>query len=271
MVLVPTPIGNLDDLTLRAIAELRRADVVAAEDTRRSKTLLTHHGIPTELVRLDAHTAHERAPALLAQHERVAFVSDAGAPGISDPGAELVEIAIAGGHAVEALPGPTALVPALVLSGLPTARFAFEGFLPRKGSVRRERLGEIAARAVPTVLFESPRRLASTLEDLAGVAGVDRRASVSRELSKLHEETLRGTLGELAERFAADPARGEIVVVVGPADPRSDEEAERQRQRDTARALASAGIGGRALRDALMALGVPRNEAYRLALESDAT
>lgn len=266
LVLVPTPIGNLDDLTFRARDELRRADVVAAEDTRRSGRLLAHYGIDTEMVRLDAHTARERAPRLLDEHARLAFVSDAGSPGISDPGAELVEMALAGGHRVEALPGATALVPALVLSGLPTARFAYEGFLPRKGAARRRRLEAIASRAATTVLFESPRRVLATLRELATYCGEERRASVSRELSKLHEETRRGTVAELVEHFDATPPRGEIVVVIGPAAERGDTDAENARHHATARALRSAGIDGRTLRDALVALGVPRNDAYRLAL-----
>jgi 16S rRNA (cytidine1402-2'-O)-methyltransferase len=163
LTLVPTPIGHLGDITVRALDVLRAADVIAAEDTRRSRTLLDRYAITTPLVRLDAHTIAARAPRLLREHAHVAFVTDAGTPGISDPGAELVRLALDLGAHVEALPGPTAFVPALVLSGLPVARFTFEGFLPRRGRDRRERLAEIARREPTTVLYESPHRLAATL------------------------------------------------------------------------------------------------------------
>lgn len=264
LVLVPTPIGNLADMTHRAVAELRGADVVAAEDTRRSRVLLDHYGVTTRLERLDAHTIAARAPALLEAHAHVAFVTDAGSPGISDPGAELVRLALDMGATVEALPGPTALVPAIVLSGLPTARFTFEGFLPRKGSERARRLAGIAASGATSVLYEAPQRLAATLGDLARACGPGRPASVSRELTKLHEETVRGPLGEVAVAFAGRDVRGEIVVVIGPA-PEPPPAAE-ERPAELAEALAGAGVRGRLLQSALVALGVPRNEAYRLAI-----
>lgn len=261
--LVPTPIGNLGDITLRALEVLRGADAVAAEDTRRTRVLLDHFDIAAELERLDAHTMAARAPAWLARGERLAYLTDAGTPGISDPGAELVRLALARGVEVEVLPGATAFVPALVLSGLPTARFTFEGFLPRKGSARHRRLAAVAAASATTVLYEAPARLAATLADLAAVCGDDRDASVSRELTKRFETTERGTVRELAARFAAEPARGEVVVVIAPA-PEADAPPEGA---EPARALASAGVRGRTLRRALEALGVPRNEAYALALE----
>lgn len=276
LVLVPTPIGNLDDITLRALDALRDAEVVAAEDTRRSGGLLAHHGITTPLVRLDAHTVRSRAPAILAKHERVAYVSDAGSPGVSDPGAELVRLALSHGAHVEALPGATAFVPALVLSGLPVARFTFEGFLPRKGGDRTRRLGRIARRDHPSVLYESPHRLAATLDDVAGACGGTRAASVSRELTKRFEQTVRGSLAELAAWAHAHPPRGEMVVVIGPRDAPDDGVGEdaggsRRDAADTAMRLASAGVRGRTLADALRALGVPRNEAYRAAQEADRT
>ncbi|MBW6457066.1 MAG: 16S rRNA (cytidine(1402)-2'-O)-methyltransferase, partial [Trueperaceae bacterium] len=217
LTLVPTPIGHLDDITLRALAVLRSADVVAAEDTRRSRVLLDRHGITTPLVRLDAHTIAARGPTVLAGHHHVAYVTDAGTPGISDPGAELARLAIGLGVRVEALPGPTAFVPALVLSGLPVHRFAFEGFLPRKGRDRRARLAAIAERDHTTALYESAVRLAATLADLAAACGPERPAAVARELSKRFETVERGALAALQATFAATPARGEIVVVVGPA------------------------------------------------------
>jgi 16S rRNA (cytidine1402-2'-O)-methyltransferase len=265
--LVPTPIGHLQDVTLRALDTLRAADVVAAEDTRRSRVLLDRHGIQTRLTRLDAHTIAARAPALLRQHRHVAFVTDAGTPGISDPGAELVALARDLGVDVEVLPGPTAFVPALVLSGLPAARFTYEGFLPRRGRERRERIAAIATRDHPTIVYEAPTRLLASLRDMASACGEARGAAVSRELTKLHEETLRGTLGELVAHFEAKPARGEIVLVIGAAEaartvadaPAIDAEALAER-------LASAGRWGRDLRADLVAAGVPRDVAYALAV-----
>jgi len=265
LTLVPTPIGNLGDMTYRAVEVLKAADVVAAEDTRHSRVLLEHYGVGTPLARLDAHTIAARGPALLERYARVAYVTDAGSPGISDPGAELVRLAIQLGLRVEALPGPTAVVPAVVLSGLPTARFTFEGFLPRKGGDRDRRLRGVAVSSATSALYEAPRRLSATLADLVQACGGDRPASVSRELSKLHEETVRGTLAELEAHFRGREARGEVVIVVAPAP--EVETGDGAGPTRTAGALAGAGVRGRLLRDALIALGVPRNEAYRLALE----
>jgi 16S rRNA (cytidine1402-2'-O)-methyltransferase len=267
LILVPTPIGALNDITLHALEVLRSAEAVACEDTRRSGKLLARHGISARLERLDAHTVEARGPALLAAHDTLAYLSDAGTPGISDPGADLVRLALAAGHDVDVLPGPTAFVPALILSGLPVARFAFEGFLPRKGAERKRRLADLARRDHATALYEAPGRVAATLADLAEACGGDRQASVSRELSKLHEETRRGDLATLAAEAAERPARGEHVVVIAPA-PEPAAEAGRTWADDTAAALRGAGLEGRTLRDALQALGVPRNEAYRLALDA---
>lgn len=273
LTLVPTPIGNLGDISRRALEVLAAADVVAAEDTRHSRKLLDHYAIATPLERLDAHTMAARARPLLERHGWVAYVTDAGTPGISDPGADLVRIALEAGVDVEALPGATAFVPALVLSGLPTARFAFEGFLPRKGGERRRRIARIAARSATTLLYEAPVRLAATLRDLAEACGGDRSASVSRELTKLHEETARGSLDALVRRFTANAARGEVVIVIGPAPERDTGEDDVGRSLaevgagELATRLAAVGIRGRLLRDALTALGAPRNLAYRLALE----
>ncbi|NLG09734.1 MAG: 16S rRNA (cytidine(1402)-2'-O)-methyltransferase [Deinococcales bacterium] len=266
LTLVPTPVGNLGDVTQRALEVLALADVVAAEDTRHSRALLDRYGIEAQLERLDAHTMEARAPGLLERYPHVAYVTDAGTPGISDPGGDLVRIALELGVAVEVLPGATAFVPALVESGLPTARFTFEGFLPRKGGERKRRLEAIAAATATSVLYESPNRLAATLADLAAACGEARAASVSRELSKLHHETRRGSLEALAAHFAATPPRGEIVVVVGPA-PQPDAGEQAADLALTAERLAGAGVRGRLLRDALSALGAPRNEAYRLALD----
>jgi 16S rRNA (cytidine1402-2'-O)-methyltransferase len=270
LTLVPTPIGHLGDVTMRALDVLREADVVAAEDTRRSRTLLDRYEIVTPLVRLDVHRIPTHGRAVLAAHAHVAYVTDAGSPGISDPGADLVRLALGLGVAVDALPGPTAFVPALVLSGLPVHRFTFEGFLPRKGRERRERLAEIAQRTITSVLYEAPPRLVATLVELRDVAGEDRAAAVARELTKRFEETVRGSLAELVEHFTAAPARGEIVVVVGPAavpaaatagTSLSGHEAEA-----LARELAAGGAWGRDLRAALEAAGIGRDVAYDLAV-----
>ncbi|ABF45933.1 Tetrapyrrole methylase family enzyme [Deinococcus geothermalis DSM 11300] len=264
--LVPTPVGHLGDLTFRAVEVLRACDAVACEDTRRTGALLAHLGIGKPLVRLDAHTMH-RAPQVLETYPRLAYVSDAGTPGISDPGTELVRAAVAAEIPVEVLPGATAFVPALVLSGLPAARFTFEGFLPRAGRERRERLAAIAARSETTVLYESPHRLAATLADLAGVCGETRSASVTRELSKKFEETVRGTLAELTARFAGG-VRGEIVVVVAgrPAGEAVAGE-ESPDHAALARTWAQAGKGAREIRELLMAQGLRKNDAYALALQ----
>lgn len=264
--LVPTPIGNLGDITLRALEILRAADAVAAEDTRRSRVLLRHFGIDKPLVRLDAHTIRDRARGVLERHPRLAYVSDAGSPGLSDPGAELVAVALEMGGTVEALPGPTALVPALVLSGLPAGRFSFHGFPPRSGRERRERLAEIAASALTSVLYESPHRLRATLEDLAAVCGPDRPCAVARELTKLHEEVYRGSLAAAALHFSGE-VRGEVVIVVGgaPAEVNADNGAEHEAM---AREWALAGGSARDIRRRLAEAGLERNRAYALALEA---
>ena len=225
LVLVPTPIGNLEDITLRALRVLREADVIAAEDTRHSRTLLNHFQIDKPLVRLDAHTIPARGDAVLSEHERVAFVTDAGTPGLSDPGADLLQIALRRGDTVEVLPGPTALIPALVLSGLPLGSFTFLGFLPRKGAARRSVLSQIAKGDVTLAFYESPKRLVATLEDLREACGDERRVSVSRELSKRFETTYRGTLDEVRTQLSEGEVRGEVVVVVSP-NPQPAQEAD---------------------------------------------
>lgn len=263
--LVPTPVGNLGDITLRALEVLRAADAVACEDTRRTGALLTHLGIKKPLVRLDAHTMG-RAPQVLERYARLAYVSDAGTPGISDPGAELVAAALAADVPVEALPGATAFVPALVLSALPTGRFTFEGFLPRSGRDRKERLSALAARAETTVLYESPHRLHATLADLQGACGPDRAASVTRELTKRFEETVRGTLAELAARFESG-VRGEIVVVVA-GRPEGEPVGAEVDHAARARELAAQGLSTRDIRDLLIREGLRKNDAYALALQA---
>lgn len=220
LILAATPIGNLGDASRRLIETLERVEVVAAEDTRTTLQLMRVLGITNRprLVALHEHNERERAAELVAQagEQDVLLVSDAGMPAVSDPGFVLVQAAIAAGVAVTALPGPSAVLTALALSGLPTDRFAFEGFLPRKG--RLAALRALAAEPRTLVFFESPHRVADALRDLAEAFGAERPAAVCRELTKLHEEVARGTLAELAERFA-EGSRGEIVLVVGGAAP----------------------------------------------------
>lgn len=264
--LVPTPIGNLQDITERALHVLKSADVVAAEDTRRTRAMLREFGITAEIVRLDVHTMPQRGPRLFENSDInwLAYVSDAGTPGISDPGLELIHLAQRYGVTYEVLPGPTAFVPALVLSGFPTARFTFEGFLPRKGSERTRRIAAIAERTITTVLYESPQRLLGTLTDLQGVLSADREVSVSREISKLFEETKRGTTAELLEYFAAG-TKGEIVVVISPLARSTANETADHPAATLAQAAHEAGLAGRNLRTFLTNMGVARNEAYELA------
>lgn len=226
LVLVGTPIGNLGDLSPRAVAELARADAVACEDTRRTGRLLAHIGVRAPvLIVVNDHTELARIDEIvsrLQRGERVALVTDAGMPGISDPGERLVRAAVDEGLTVEVVPGPSAPIAALAASGLPTGRFVFEGFLPRKGSGRTQRLHELRGERRTIVLFESPHRLVRTLHDLAESCGGDRRIALARELTKLHEETWRGTVAEAIERADEVEPRGEYVVIVDGA-PEPDE------------------------------------------------
>ena len=268
LILVATPIGNLGDLSPRAATTLAAADVVACEDTRRTGRLLQHAGVDgARLLRVDAHTEDRVAARIVAHLDEgrtVAMVTDAGTPGISDPGERLVRRVLNAGHRVSVIPGPTAPVAALVASGLATNRWCMEGFLPRKGSARVARLAELGVEDRTIVLFESPRRLAATLGDLAGALGGDRSVAVARELTKLHEETWRGTLAGAVDHYVEAP-KGEVVIVVAGAPP-SDEP-------DDQRVLAvvtEARSGGASTRDAadeaVRRLGVSRRRAYRLAL-----
>ena len=213
---VPTPVGNLEDITQRALNVLKNADVVLAEDTRTSGALLKHYGISARLCAHHKFNEHQTADAFasrMAAGETMALVSDAGTPAISDPGYMLVRACAEKDVEVVCLPGPTAFVPALVDSGLPCERFTFEGFLPQKKG-RATRLAALAEEERTMVFYESPYRVARTLQQFAEVFGSDRRASASREISKLHEETVRGTIGELAAHFAENEPRGEFVIVV---------------------------------------------------------
>ncbi len=214
--LVPTPIGHLEDITLRALRTLREVDIILAEDTRKTGILLKHYDIRKPLRSHHAFNEHQAVDALVAQlqsGQTMALVSDAGTPAISDPGYLLVRACLAAGVALECLPGPTALIPALVKSGLPTDRFAFEGFLPVKKG-RQTRLTALVTDPRTLVFYESPHRLLRTLQQLAEVFGAERRASVSRELTKIHEETINGTLSTLAAHYSEKNVKGEIVLVV---------------------------------------------------------
>ncbi|MDW3217702.1 MAG: 16S rRNA (cytidine(1402)-2'-O)-methyltransferase [Acidimicrobiales bacterium] len=268
LVLVATPIGNLGDLAPRAVEALRSAALICCEDTRRTGRLLAHAGVSgVRLRRVDEHTeagAVDEVVALLAGGDDVALVSDAGTPGVSDPGARLVSAVLAAGHEVTTVPGPVAGIAALVASGFATDRFVFEGFLPRKGGERARRLDEIVAEERTVVLYESPKRLGATLRDLAVAAGVARRAVVAREITKLHEEFVRGTLGELRDRYDTAP-KGEVVIVIegaAPAAPASDDE--------IVEALTARLDAGATVRDAVdevaARLAVSRRRTYDLAL-----
>lgn len=215
--LIPTPVGNLGDMTYRSVQILQEVDLIACEDTRTSGVLLSHYGISSWKTSFHIHNEHNKAERLAEQMLdglRVALVTDAGTPGISDPGYLLVRAAIDAGIPVECLPGATAFVPALAASGLPCDRFVFEGFLPAKKG-RRTRLDQLASESRTLILYESPHRIIRTLRDLAGTLGGDRRACVARELTKQFEEYLRGTLQELHDDLAArTKVKGEIVLIV---------------------------------------------------------
>lgn len=214
--IVPTPIGNLEDMTFRAVRVLKEADVILAEDTRTSSVLLRHYDIHTPLRAHHKNNEHKTVEGIVRELEGgavMALVSDAGTPGISDPGFMLSRACRAAGIEVECLPGPTAFVPAMVASGLPCDRFVFEGFLPVKKG-RATRLAELAEDPRTVIIYESPLRLERTLRQLAEAFGPDRKAAVAREISKLHEENRPGTLSELSEHYALNKARGEIVIVI---------------------------------------------------------
>lgn len=231
LVLVSTPLGNLGDLSPRAVATLQGCALICCEDTRHSGKLLAHAGVAgVRLAVANEHTEHDRTAEVLrvlAEGHDVGVVTDAGTPGISDPGMRLVRAAIDAGFAVSAVPGPAALVMALVVSGLDTTRFAFEGFLPRSGSERAERIAEVAAERRTVVLYEAPHRIERTITDLRDACGGTRRVALARELTKLHEEVWRGTLADAVGHLAGDRARGEYAVVVegAPAPEPADDDA----------------------------------------------
>lgn len=268
LAIVATPIGNADDITLRALAALAAADVIACEDTRVTAKLLARHEIMTACLPYHDHNAERVRPILierLKSGESVALVSDAGTPLISDPGYKLVRAAIAEGIPITALPGASAALNALVLSGLPTVRFLFEGFLPAKAAARRARLAELAPLAATLVFLEGPSRLAFSLADMADVLG-GRAAAVAREMTKMFEEVRRGVLADLARHYAeAGPPKGEVTVVVAPPAQSTAEISEAELDQMLVAALARA-----SLRDAVecvvRATGVPHRRVYAHAL-----
>ena len=268
--LVATPIGNLADITLRAISVLARADVILCEDTRHSRTLLTHFGIDATTRPYHEHNAARERPRVLADlaaGRRVALISDAGTPLVSDPGFKLVRACIEAGYRVEALPGPSAALSALSVAGLPTDAFFFGGFLPPKSAARRTRIAELKLAPATLVFFEAPSRVAETVADLAAVLGA-RPAALARELTKLHEEVLRTSLPQLAEQLAEKPVKGEAVIVVGPPQAGEVTDAEIAARLDTA-------LRDMSLRDAAKmvaeTLGVPKTRVYDLGVRRERT
>jgi 16S rRNA (cytidine1402-2'-O)-methyltransferase len=267
--LVSTPIGNLSDLSPRAADTLRSVDRILAEDTRRSRLLAEHVGSRAPLVSLHAHNERERTELVLgwlAAGESLALVSDAGTPLVSDPGARLVSATLQAGHSVVPVPGPSAVLAALVASGFPSERFTFLGFPERKGKGRRRLLERVASAQETVILFESPQRLVQLLDALAGACGSARRVAVARELTKLHEEVLHGTLAEISTYYRENPPRGEVTLVVEPApepDATSDEHL------DEARGLAAELLGrgerpSQVAKEVTERLDLARNAAYRI-------
>jgi 16S rRNA (cytidine1402-2'-O)-methyltransferase len=264
--LVATPIGNLGDITLRALAVLARADTIYCEDTRHSRTLMAHFGIRASLKPYHDHNAEQQRPYILAQLAAggaVALISDAGTPLISDPGYKLAVATLNAGHRVFAIPGPSALLAGLSVAGLPTDQFLFAGFLPQRAGARQARIADLASVPMTIVVYEAPQRIAQSLHDLAQGLG-PRPAALARELTKVHEEVLRGPLDELARGVTQTLARGEMVLIIGPPESSSASEAE------IAAALAQA-MEAASLRDASRlvaeALKVPKARVYEIGLK----
>ncbi len=274
--LIATPIGNSSDITLRALDVLTRAEVLAAEDTRQTRKLMEIHGIDLggrSLVSYHDRNGPQRRPQImewLAAGKSVAYASDAGTPLIADPGYRLVEAALAEGREVHPVPGASAVLTALSIAGLPTDRFMFAGFLPPKQAARRRALGELASVPASLVFYESPRRLAAALEDMADILGVERRAAVARELTKKFEEVHRDTLGALASAYTTPP-KGEIVIVVGPPVPVQGENLEKSMDQELKEELQTQSLKI-AVQRVTEKLGLPRKQVYAraLALSRDA-
>ncbi len=268
LVLVATPIGNLGDLSPRAVDTLSQSSLILCEDTRHSGKLLSHAGISgVRLAVCNEHTENERSRevlSLLDADETVTLITDAGTPGISDPGSRLVRAAIDSGHVVSAVPGPAAFVMALVISGFDTSRFGFEGFLPRSGRQRSARLAAIAAEPRTTVIYEAPHRIERTIADLAAACGGERGVAVARELTKIYESVWRGSLEEAVAQLAATAPRGEYVIVLKGAPPRGEV------SDDEIRSALHRALEGHSRKDAVETvvgqLEVPKRRVYDLAL-----
>lgn len=268
--IVATPIGNLEDITLRAIRVLKEVDLIAAEDTRRTAILLRHYGIETPLTSLHDHNEREKSGSLvsrLLQGSSIAYVSDAGTPGISDPGYVFLREALANSIEVVTIPGPSSVVAALSISGLPMDRFSFIGFPPPRAAKRRQFLESVKERTETLVFFESPRRVQAILRDMLEILG-NREITISRELTKIHEETLRGTLSAVLERIADTPVRGEVTMVLA-----GNREGPRQQQPEALWALFQDALrdGATSTRDGVARVaretGMPKKDVYRVVLE----
>ena len=268
---VATPIGNLDDVSVRTIAALRGADLVLAEDTRHTGRLLARLGVESPQLSYHEHNERERVGEIVRRlrgGETVALVSDAGTPAVSDPGYRLVRACLDAGLRVEPVPGPSAALAALVVAGLPTDRFTFEGFLPRKASTRRERLEELAAEPRTMVLFVSPHRASADLTDLAAVLGQDRPATLARELTKLHEDVVPGTLATLAAHVQGG-VRGELTLVVGGAPEQAAAALDAATLASRVRELVATGMTKKEATAAVArATGVPKREVYQAVLDA---
>lgn len=268
--LVATPIGNLDDMSPRAVEVLRAADIIMCEDTRHSGKLLSHFGISgARLVVANDHTEHDATNEMntaLADGKTVAVITDAGTPAVSDPGERLVRAAVEAGHAVHAVPGPAAFVMAATISGLPTGRIAFDGFLPRSGAERRNALTEIVHERRTTVIYEAPHRLVRTVEDLRGACGGSRRVAIARELTKMHEDVWRGTLEQAVDHVRSVEPRGEYAIVVEPAHQDTAEITDGAIAAELRLRLAAGVTKRDAVDEVTTALGLSRNRVYAVSL-----
>ncbi len=274
LTIVATPIGNLGDITPRAAEALAQADTIAAEDTRRTLQLLNYLGIKNNLISYYRHNEEARVDqmlSLLEQGQNIALVSDAGTPGISDPGQVLIQAATEAGYQVTMAPGPAACIEALVLSGLPTDRFVFEGFLPMNKKNRRTRMQQLEKETRTMVFYEAPHKLVNTLEDMVNTWGGDRRIALCREMTKIHEEIIRTTIGAALEMYAQQPPKGEYVLVVaGGEEPGEPEEITTETIVDAIRRYMDGGMRLKeASKEAAKELGIPAREAYQVFLSEE--
>ena len=267
--IVATPIGNLSDASARSIELLGAVDGILAEDTRRTRKLLAHYDLRTSVTSLHEHNEASRIPRVVARldgGEDLALVSDAGTPLLSDPGERLVRAVLDAGHTVVPVPGPSAILSALMGAGFSTVPFNFHGFVPRKNKLRQAMLEQVAAALETSVIFESPERVAALLQDLVGFVADDRQVVVAREMTKIHEEFFRGTMAEAARYYAENKARGEVTLVVSPRPPAEDRESvDEAAAQALARALLDEGLTlSRAAREVASRLGIAKNAAYEI-------